>query len=143
MADIRAKEAKGKDTKIKGELDHVRAAAQELHAAITDAAAKRGADMKAGLAAIPQKAKAVTEALKGSMNAQNEATRKNLAEAVKFLEATQKHVGESLKSSGQAFQTSVRQAIADTRASVQKISEAVAATRLAQSTHSHSPSHKR
>ena len=49
------------------------------------------------------------------------------------LEATQKHVAESLKSSGQSFQTSVQKALADARASAQKISEAVAAKRSAAS----------
>jgi hypothetical protein len=65
------------------------------------------------------------------MSAQNEATKKALTEAVAHLEATQKHVGESLKTSGQAFQTSIKQAIADARASAQKVSEAVAAKRSA------------
>jgi fructose-specific phosphotransferase system component IIB len=121
------------DNKVKDALDHVRAAAQELHGAISDAAAKRGEAIKADLEAVSQKAKAVTESVKGSMGAQQEATKKHLADAVKHLEATQKHVGEAVKSSGQAFQTSVTKALADARASVQKISEAVAAKRSAAS----------
>ena len=136
MAHTMVKETKVQDTKGKDTLSPIRVAAQELHRAISDATAKRGADMKASLAAIPQKAKAVTESLKGSMATQNDDAKKKLADAAKYLEATEKHAAESVKSSGQAFQTSVRQALAEARASVQKISEAVAATRSASSTHS-------
>jgi hypothetical protein len=46
----------------------------------------------------------------------------------------QKHATEAIKTSGQAFQTSIRQTLADARASVQKVSEAVAAKRSAEST---------
>ena len=123
-----------KDANVKGALDHIRAAAQELHGAISDAATKRNGDIKADLAAIPQEAKTVTDSIKGSMGVQNEAVKKHLAEAVTHLESTQKHATESLKSSGQAFQTSVRRALADARASVQKVTEAVAAKRSAEST---------
>ena len=127
---------KVKDTKVKDALDHVRTAAQELHGAISDAAAKRGGAVKADLQAIPQKVQAVTDSLKTSMGAQNEAAKKALSEAATYLEATQKHASESLKSSGQTFQTSVRQALADARAAVQKVNEAIAAKRSAESTKS-------
>ena len=96
------------DIKIKDALDNVRAAAQELHVAISDAAAKRGGATKADLEAFAQKAKAVTDSVKASIGAQNDATKKHLAEAVTALEATQKHAAEGLKSSGQAFQTSIK-----------------------------------
>ena len=72
--------------------------------------------------------KAVTNSAKASISAQNGA-----AEAVTELEATQKHVAEGLKTSGQAFETSVRKAVADARAAVQKVSEAIAAKRSAAS----------
>jgi hypothetical protein len=121
------------DIKVKDALDHVRAAAQELHVAISDAAAKRGGAVKADLEAVSQKAKAVTESVKSSITGQNDAAKKHLADAVTHLEATQKHVAESLRSSGQAFQTSVAKVLADARASVQKVSEAVAAKRSAAS----------
>jgi len=49
------------------------------------------------------------------------------------LEAVQKHATEALKSSGQTFENSIRQTLADARASVQKVSEALAANRSAQS----------
>jgi len=128
MVDIKVQDAKVQDA-----LDDVRAAAQELHGAISDAAAKRGGAMKADLEALPQKAKALTESIKGAMGAHNEATKKALADASKYVDATQKQISESLKSSGQAFQTSVRQAMADARAAAQKVSEAVAAKRSAES----------
>ena len=124
------------ENKVKDALDHIRASAQELHGAISDAATKGGGAVKRDLEAIPQKAKALADSVKSSMGAQNEAAKKRLAEAVTHLEATQKHVAESLKSSGQAFETSVRQSLADARASVQKVSEAVAAARSAASKHS-------
>jgi hypothetical protein len=110
------------ETNVKDALDHIRAATQELHGAT-----------KADLEALAQKAKAVTESAKGSISTQRDAAKKHLADGVTHLEATQKHVAESLKSSGQSFQTSVRKALADARASAQKISEAVAAKRSAAS----------
>ena len=121
------------EPKVKDALDHVRAAAQELHGHISDAAAKRAGAAKADLEALGQKAKAVTDSAKASISSQNEAVKKHLTEAVAKLEATQTHVAEGLKASGQAFETSVAKAVADARASVQKISEAVAAKRSAAS----------
>jgi hypothetical protein len=117
------------ETNVKDALDHIRAATQELHGAISDAAAKRGGATKADLEALAQKAKVVTESAKGAISTQRDAAKKHLADGVTHLEATQKHVAESLKSSGQSFQTSVQKALADARASAQKISEAVAAKR--------------
>jgi exonuclease VII small subunit len=116
------------------DLDQIRAAAQQLHAAISDAAAKRGGVIKADLEAVGEKAKSVTDSVKASISAQNEAAKKRLQEAVTDLEAVQKHAAEALKNSGQAFQASIRQTLADARASVQKVSEAVAAKRSAAST---------
>jgi fructose-specific phosphotransferase system component IIB len=125
---------KVKDVKVKNALDSVRAATQELHGAISDAASKRGEAIKADFKVIPQKAKAVAESIKGSMGVQNEATKKHLTEALTYLDATGKHAGESLKTSGKEFQASVRQTLADARAAAQKVSEAVAAKRSAEST---------
>jgi hypothetical protein len=122
------------DTKAKDAVDKARAAAQELHKAISDAAAKRGGAVKADLEAVPQKAKAAIDSIKSSMANQNEAAKKQLSEAVTYLEATGKHAGEAVKSSGKDFQIAVRQTIADARAAVQKVSEAVAAKRTAEST---------
>ena len=119
------------DTKVKDAVDKARAAAQDLHRAISDAAAKKGGAAKADLEAVPQKAKAAIESIKGSAAVQNEVTKKRLAEAVTYLEATGKHASEGVKSSGKEFQTAVRQTIADARAATQKVSEAVAAKRTA------------
>ncbi len=121
------------ETNVKDALDHIRAATQELHGAISDAAAKRGGATKADLEALAQKAKAVTESAKGSISTQRDAAKKHLADGVTHLEATQKHIAESLKGTGQSLQTSVQKALADARASAQKISEAVAAKRSAAS----------
>jgi hypothetical protein len=118
------------ETKVKDALDHVRAAAQELHGAITDAAAKRGEAIKGELETAAGKAKALTDSVK-AMTVPNEASKKYLAEAVRNLEATQKHAAEAVKSSGQALERSMQQAMTDARAAVQKVSEAVAATRSA------------
>ena len=120
-------------TEVKEALDHVRTATQQLHGAISDAVAKRGGALKADLAAVPQRAKAVSDILKGSMRSQNEAAKKDLSEAITFLEETQKHASEGVQSSGKAFQASVRQTLADARAAAQKVSEAVAATRTPES----------
>jgi ElaB/YqjD/DUF883 family membrane-anchored ribosome-binding protein len=122
------------DTKVRDSLDHVRASAQELHGAISDAAAKHGGAIKADLEAVGKKAKTVMESVKSSVGARSTAAKKDLKEAVTHLEAVQKHAAAGLKSSGQAFQASVRQTLAEARASVQKLSEAVAADRAAEST---------
>jgi hypothetical protein len=121
------------EPKVKDALDKVRSSAQDLNAAISDAATKRGAAAKAGFDAIPQKIKAVNDSLKTSMAGQSEAVKKQLSGAVADLEAAQKHANEGVKATGQAFQASVRQTLADARASVQKVSEAVAIKRSGQS----------
>jgi hypothetical protein len=122
------------DTNVKDAVDKARAAAQELHRAISDAAAKRGGAAKADLQAVPQMAKAAIESIKGSATAQSDVAKKRLAEAVTYLEATGKHASDGVKSTGKEFQTAVRQTIADARAAAQKVSEAVAANRTAEST---------
>lgn len=118
-------------TRMNTDLDRIRAQAQQLHGTISDAAARSTGPLKADLEAAGQKAKAVTASVKASITAQNEAAQKQLKAAVSDLEAMQKHASEALKNSGQAFQTSVRQTLADARASVLKVSAAVAATRSA------------
>jgi hypothetical protein len=121
------------DPKVKSAIDNVRAAAQQLHGAISDAMTKRGGATKADLEAFGQKLKSVTDSAKATVNNQNATVKKNMSDAVAQLEATQKRVNDGLKASGAKVQTSVRQALADARASVQKISEAVAAQRSATS----------
>lgn len=117
------------NTRVKEALDHVRAAAQELHGALTDTAAKRGGAVKADLEAIPGKAKAIAESISALIGEQSAAAKKLLGEAVTFLDAAGTEVAEALKSSGRGAETAVQRAIMDARASVQKISEAVAAKR--------------
>ena len=123
------------DTKVKDALDHIRTSVQELHAAISDAAAKRGGAVKADIETISPKAKAVAESVKGSIAGQNEATRKHLTDAVASLEATQKHAAEALKSSGHALQAAIQHALESARASTQNVSEAIAAKRSAETAH--------
>jgi len=114
------------------DLERIRGAAQALHGAISDAAAKRGDAIKADLTAVERKAKSITESVKATIGMQTESTaQKRLKEAVANLEAVQKHAAEALQNSGQAFNTSIRQTVADARTSVQKLSEAVAAVRSA------------
>src|SRR5450755_2460846 len=119
----------GTDTKFKDALDHVHAATQELHKSISDAATKHGGAVKADLEAFVQKTKAATESLKRSIGIQHEAVKKYLTEAATHLEATEKHIAEALQTSGHALQTSIGHALAQARASVEKVSEAIAAKR--------------
>jgi hypothetical protein len=119
--------------RVKDALDHTRTAAQELHGALSDAAAKRGGAIKSDIEAIPLKAKAIADSLRSSLGAQSAATKRSLSEAMTYLEATGTHATEAIKSSGQTAERSIQQAITDARASVQKISEAVAAKRSASS----------
>jgi hypothetical protein len=119
-------------------LDRVRASAQELHRAITDATAKCGDAMKETMESILPKAKAVTGSVKELLALESGEVKKHLAEAVSHLEAMQKHVAESLKTKGNELQASVRHAVLDAHAAVQKVSDALAAKRTAESTHAHS-----
>ena len=122
------------DTQVKDAVDQVRSATQQLHKAISDAAAKRGGAVKADLQAVPQMAKAAADSIRGSMAAQNDAAKKRLTQAVTSLEAAGKHAADGVKSTGKEFQTAVRQTIADARAAAQKVSEAVAAKRMSGAT---------
>jgi ElaB/YqjD/DUF883 family membrane-anchored ribosome-binding protein len=124
-------------TKDDDALARIRVATQQLHAAISDAATKRGEAMKSELKTIPAKAKAVVESVKASLGTQSDVTKTHLMEAIKCLESTEKHVAEGLNASGHAFEASVRQAIGDAHAAARRISEAVAAKRAAESTNTH------
>ncbi|SRR5271166_1210241 len=121
------------DTKVKDALDHVRASAQELDGAISDAVAKHNAATKGDLEALAQKTKTVTESVKSSLSVQHDTDKKNLTEAAAHLDATQKHINEAMKTSGKAVEDSIAKALAEARASVEKVSEAVAARRAADS----------
>ena len=121
-------------TGVKDALDNARVAAQDLHRALSDAAAKRGGAIKADLEAVPPKVKAIAASIRASLDAQSAAAKNSLGDAVTYLEATGTHVADALKSSGDAALTSIQHAVADARASVQKISEAVAEKRSPAST---------
>jgi|GEM_PF-2064317 len=112
--------------RVRDALDHAREAAQELHAALTDAATRRKAVVRDELAVLPSKAKSIADSLGHSIDTQTVFTRRAIGEAVTYLDATQTHIADALKSSGHAAEGLIRSAIADARQSVQKISEAVA-----------------
>ncbi|HUL94066.1 MAG TPA: hypothetical protein VLV56_17150 [Burkholderiales bacterium] len=121
------------ETKVKDALDHFRASTQELHAAISDAAAKRGGAMRADLEVAAAKARAVAESIRGSMAGQDEAARKHLAAAIESLAAVQQDAHEGMKNAGREFEAAVRQIVAGARDSARQVSEAVAAKRSAES----------
>lgn len=133
-SDTKVNETKAKETKVRDALDHFRASTQELHAAISDAAAKRGGAMKADLEVAAAKARAIAESIKGSVAGQNEAAKKHLAAAIESLEAVQKDAAEGFKNAGREFEAAVRNTVAGARASAQQVSEAVAAKRSAEPT---------
>ena len=111
---------------VKDALDHAHAAAQELHAALSAAAARRGGASIDDLEAIPLKTRAIVDTIKNSLSAHNAATKKSLGEAVTYLEGTGKHAAAALKTSGTVAEHWILRAIADARASVQKLSQVVA-----------------
>jgi hypothetical protein len=123
----------GAEAKVKDSIDHLRSAAQDLHKSISDATAKRSGATKAEIAGLSEKAKAVAQSAKASIDAKQGNAAKHLTDAVNHLEATQAHLSESLKATGVAFDTSVKKVLMEARASVQKISEAVAERRTATS----------
>ena len=121
------------ETKATDPLSKARAAAQDLHAALSDAASKRGGAAKADLEAVQAKTRTLIDSLKTSVSTQDEAARKYINEAMVNLESARKHAVEGAKSFGETFQGSVRKALADARASAQSISEALAEERAANS----------
>jgi hypothetical protein len=113
-------------------LDGIRVATQDLHSAISDAAVKHHqASLDKLLKVVPQPA-AIIAAVRAVIGAQTEVARKHLTEVVALLEGTEAQIAVSLKTTGQEFHTAIRQALADSRSAVQKVSEVVAATRSAQ-----------
>jgi hypothetical protein len=79
----------GTETKFKGASDHLRSAAQELHKAISDAAAKRSGATKADIAALIEKAETVAKMARASIQAEQGIEARHLSDAVTHLEATQ------------------------------------------------------
>jgi len=126
-------QVKKPDAAVRDALDHVRTATQELHRAISETLAKRANATKAEVEGVIRKAKDAADSAKSTMRARQEtaqgAVKQQLTQAIDKLEAVEKHASESLKSSGDAFHASLAKALADARASVQNVSEAVAARR--------------
>jgi hypothetical protein len=121
------------DTKTTDPLSKARAAAQELHATLSDAASRRGGAAKADLEAVQEKTRTLIESLKTSVSPKDEAARKQINEAMANLESARKYAVDGAKSFGEAFQGSVRKALAEARASAQNISEALAQQRASSS----------
>ena len=119
------------ETRVHDALDNMRSAAQGLHQSISNAAAKRGGALKSDLEDISKKTKTVMDSIKSSMTGENEVAKGHLSEAIRHLEAAQKHASDGLKSSGRAFDASVKHTLSDARTTAQKLSEAVAAKRSA------------
>ena len=118
---------------VRDALGHARVATQELHQAISGILAKGARATKAEVEGVIQKAKAAADsAMRARQEVHQEAIKKQLSEAIDKLQAAEKHATESLRNSGEAFHASLGKALADARASVQKISEAVAARRSEQ-----------
>ena len=126
-----SEKAKTGGARVKDALEQARAAAQELHRVLSDAAVRRAGAVKADLEAIPPQARALAASLAKSLDSEGDAAKRHLVVAVTHLESLERHAAQCLESSGQAFETSVRQAVADARASVQKVSEALAEQRAA------------
>ena len=118
---------------LKQALDEARAAAQDLHGALSDAVARRGGAIKADLEPIPLQATAIAEQLQHALGAPGKVDNAAFDRAIAHLEATSAHVAKALKSSGKVAETAVRHALADARTSVQSLSEAVAVNRSATS----------
>ena len=134
MAQLATASAKsGAEAKVKDAIDNLRSAAQDLHKQITDAAARKSGATKADLAALTEKAKSLAKSVKASIDIQQGNVAKHLTDAITHLEATQANLSDSLKATGAGFDASVKKVLVEARASVQKLSEAVAEKRAANS----------
>jgi hypothetical protein len=117
------------EVRVRDALDHARMAAQDLHAALTDAVVRHGGAVRADFEALPIRARAIADQVGQSLDTQNAVARQALGEAAIFLDATHANIAEALRTSGQATEHLIRQAISDARQAVGKISEAVAVRR--------------
>ena len=134
MAQLATASAKSSaEAKVKDAIDNLRSAAQDLHRQITDAAARKSGATKADLAALTEKAKSLAKSVKASIDTQQGNVAKHLTDAITHLEATQANLSDSLKATGAGFDASVKKVLVEARASVQKLSEAVAEKRAANS----------
>jgi exonuclease VII small subunit len=76
----------------------------------------------------------MVQSAKASIDTQKGNVAKKLTDAASHLEATQANLSDSLKATGTSLDTSIKKGLAEARASVQKLSEAVAEKRAANST---------
>lgn len=120
---------------MRDDLDHVRKATQDLHQAIAGVLAKRAAATRADAEELVRQAKESAELAKSAIRSHYDAAepqiRQHLEEAVETLDAAQKQAWESAQRSGEEFRDFLTKALAEARASAQKISEAIAAKRSA------------
>jgi hypothetical protein len=72
----------------------LRSGAQDLHKSISDASAKRSGATKAEIAALSEKAKAVAQSTKASIDVEQGNAAKHLTDAVTHLEATQAQLSD-------------------------------------------------
>ena len=84
------------DVRVRDALDHARAAAQDLHAALTDAVARRGGAVRADFEALPLKARAIAEQVGHSLEIENIIARHALGEALTLLDATHNDIAGAL-----------------------------------------------
>lgn len=114
-------------------FNQVRNATQELHRAISDTLAKRTSATKADVEAVIKKAKDAADSARAAVNAHHDAAqaavKQHLTQTLEKLDAVQQHAIESLKSSGEALQSSLSRALADARSAMQNTTEAIAARR--------------
>jgi len=117
------------DVKVNNALDQMRIAAQDLHKALSDAAARHGEVLRADLEALPAQAKALEHTVRHSLDAQDVLTKDYIEKAAAYLHSTHTRIDEALKASGEAASGLIQSATFDARESLQKISEAIAAKR--------------
>jgi hypothetical protein len=117
------------EVSIPDAIEQLRTAAQDLHKVVSDAAAKRGKDIKAAFHAVPEQTQALIKSVQKTVERESGPTKKHLAQAVAHLEALQKETSAILESAAKDLRASTQQALAGARSTVQQLSEAVAGKR--------------
>jgi ElaB/YqjD/DUF883 family membrane-anchored ribosome-binding protein len=117
--------------KARDALDDARTKAQELHGAIINALSSGAEGAKSTVESVVKKAEESADLAKTAMKLGYRAgeIRQQLQQAVDRLEDVRKSASEGQRSSGKEFRDSLTKALAEARASVQHITEAVAAKR--------------
>jgi len=125
----RQKEPVQTRTTSKSSLDGIRLAAEDLYSAISDAAVLRHEHAKVRLVSVAPKPAVIVAAIRAVLAAHTELAQNHLTEAVVLLEETEAQLTVSAKTTGVAFHTAVRQALANSRSAVRKVGAVVASTR--------------